>query len=119
MSNLQKTFSAAVLVGVAFFLVGAGGGPTISGDEAKSLVKKGALLLDVRTTGEFAGGHVEGAVNIPVGELEAKLSTVPAKKDQPIVVYCQSGRRSAAAKQILEKAGYSKVLDLGAKSNWK
>ena len=105
-------------MGAAFILVGAGG-PTISGDEARSLVKQGALLLDVRTVGEFASGHIEGAVNIPVGDLEAKLPALPAKKDQTIVVYCQSGRRSSAAKQILEKAGYSKVVDLGAKSNWK
>ena len=118
MTNLQKILSGAALVGAAFFLVGAGG-PTISGDEAKSLVKQGALLLDVRTTGEFAGGHVEGAVNIPVEELEAKLHAVPAKKDQTIVVYCQSGRRSSTARQILEKAGFSKVVDLGAMSNWK
>ena len=118
MSNFQKMLSGSALVGAAFLLVGAGG-PTISGDESRSLVKQGALLLDVRTEGEFAGGHVEGAVNIPVGDLAAKLPTFPAKKDQTIVVYCKSGRRSAAAKQTLEEAGYSKVVDLGAMSNWK
>lgn len=118
MSNTQKILSGALLIGVAVFLLGSGG-PTITGEEARALVKQGALLLDVRTTGEFAAGHVEGAVNIPVGDLEEKLGAVPAKKDQPIVVYCHSGRRSAAAKQVLEKAGFSKVVDLGAMSNWK
>jgi rhodanese-related sulfurtransferase len=106
---------ALALVGALFFLGGAGG-PTISSIEAKALVQQGALLLDVRTTGEFAGGHVAGALNIPVQELEAKL---PAEKDRAVVIYCASGRRSAAAREILLKAGYAKVFDLGAMSNWK
>ena len=106
---------ALALAGAVFFLVGAGG-PTISSDEAKALVKQGALLLDVRTAGEFASGHVEGAVNVPVQELEARL---PAEKDRAVVIYCQSGRRSAAAREMLLKAGFAKVFDLGAMSNWK
>lgn len=118
MSNLQKLLSGAVLVGAAFLFL-ATGGPTVTSDEARALVKQGAVLLDVRTQGEFAAGHVEGAVNVPVGELKTNLGQVAAKKDQPIVVYCQSGRRSAAAKTILEEAGFLKVVDLGAMSNWK
>ena len=114
----KKTSSivgALALVGAVFFLVGASE-PTISSDEAKALVRQGALLLDVRTTGEFASGHVEGAVNIPVQELETRL---PAEKDRAVVLYCQSGRRSAAAKDVLLEAGFTKVFDLGAMSNWK
>ena len=118
MSNTQKFLSGAVLVGAAFLFLGTGG-PTVTADEARALVKQGAVLLDVRTTGEFAEGHVAGAVNLPVSELEANLKEVPARKDQPIVVYCQSGRRSALAKKVLEEAGFSKVVDLGAMSNWK
>ena len=83
------------------------------------MTKKGALLLDVRTAQEFAAGHVEGATNVPVQELEGRLATLPAKKDQPIVVYCQSGHRSSRAAEILKKAGYTSVNDLGAMSNWK
>ncbi|MDP2273911.1 MAG: rhodanese-like domain-containing protein [Archangium sp.] len=118
MSNVQKLLSGAVLVGAAFLFLGTGG-PTVTADEARTLVKQGAVLLDVRTTGEFAAGHLEGAVNVPVGELKTNLAQVSAKKDQPIVVYCQSGRRSAAARKILEEAGFSRVVDLGAMSNWK
>lgn len=113
-----QVLGALAVAGALFFLLGAGG-PTITSDEARALVKQGALLLDVRTPGEFASGHVEGAINIPVQELEEKLASVPAKKDQPIVVYCQSGRRSAAAKQVLDKAGFARVSDLGAMTNWK
>jgi phage shock protein E len=118
MSNTQKMLSGALLVGAAALLF-ASGGPTITGAEARTLVAQGALLLDVRTAGEFAGGHVEGAVNVPIGELDEKLGALPAKKDQPIVVYCHSGRRSAAARQVLERAGFTKVVDLGAMSNWR
>ena len=111
----SSILGALALAGAVFFLVGAGK-PTISSDEAKALVRQGALLLDVRTTGEFASGHVEGAVNIPVQELETRL---PAEKDRAVVLYCQSGRRSAAAKDVLLRAGFTKVFDLGAMSNWK
>lgn len=119
MSKLKNVLVAVALGAAVMFLMGAGSGATITGDEAKALVKKGAFLLDVRTPQEFAAGHVEGATNIPVQELEAKLASVPAKKDQDVVVYCHSGRRSANAKQILEKAGWSKVHDFGAMTNWK
>ncbi len=96
------------------------GSPTVTGAQAQELVQKQqALLLDVRSPEEFAEGHLEKAVNIPVQQLESKLSTLADKKDQPIVVYCRSGRRSANAKTMLEKAGFTKVADLGAMSNWK
>ncbi len=111
----SSILGALALVGAVFFLVGAGE-PTISSDEAKALVRQGALLLDVRTSDEFGSGHVQGAVNIPVQELKARL---PAEKDRAVVLYCQSGRRSAAAKDVLLKAGFTKVFDLGAMSNWK
>lgn len=114
----QRILGAVALAGALFFFMAAGS-PTISSEQAKVLVKQGALLLDVRTPGEFAGGHLEGALNIPVQDLEAKLSTLPAKKDQDVVVYCQSGRRSSAAAEMLKKAGYTRVSDLGAMSNWK
>lgn len=76
-----------------------------------------ALLLDVRTTEEFAQGHVDGAVNIPVQNLQTRLEEVGAK-DKPVVVYCASGVRSARARRMLMEAGYQKVLDLGGMDNW-
>lgn len=85
--------------------------------EAKKLVKEGALLLDVRTPEEFAEGHLEGAKNIPVGELEKRLAEV-GDKGRPVVVYCRSGRRSESAKGILLKAGWKRVENLGGKDNW-
>lgn len=114
----KKVLAAILLAAGAFVLLGAGKA-SITSDEAHQLVKQGAFLLDVRTGEEFSSAHIEGAVNIPVQELESKLQSLPSKKDAPIVVYCHSGRRSAMAKEMLEKAGYSKVSDLGAMSNWR
>ena len=88
-----------------------------SGRDAKRMVEQGALLLDVRTPAEYAGGHLRGAVNIPVQELAARLAEVGVK-DRPIVVYCRSGHRSSNATDMLRGAGFTQVHDLGAMSRW-
>jgi rhodanese-related sulfurtransferase len=87
----------------------------VSSTEAHALVAAGATLLDVRSPGEFASGHIDGALLVPVDELDARLSEVP--QDRPVVVYCRSGSRSAHAASILGAAGYE-VHDLGGMSNW-
>ena len=74
------------------------------------------LLIDVRTPEEFASGHIEGAVNIPVEEMAGRLDEIPG--DTPIVVYCRSGNRSATAARILTEAGYAPVYDLGGIQDW-
>lgn len=92
-------------------------GGEVSGSEARRLVADGARLVDVRTPGEFAAGHLPGAVNIPVQELDRRMAELDAK-DRPIVLYCRSGNRSGHAARMLEGAGYSQVHDLGAMSRW-
>lgn len=74
------------------------------------------LLLDVRTPEEFATGHIPGAVNISLQTLESRLSSIPA--DQPVVIYCRSGNRSATAAQILAAAGYPNIYDMGGILAW-
>ena len=74
------------------------------------------FLLDVRTPDEFATGHIHGAANIAVETLENHLSEVP--RDEPVVVYCHSGNRSAQAARILAQAGYTNVYDLGGINTW-
>lgn len=88
----------------------------VSSAQAHELVSKGALLLDVRTPQEYQRGHVDNARNIPVDVLQDRLSELP--KDQPIVVYCQSGKRSARAMSMLKGAGFSQIYDLGGIANW-
>jgi len=105
---------AAVLLVGYMLLARRGDVPTA---EARRLVEGGARLVDVRTPEEFAGGHIEGAVNIPVQELDRRMSEL-GPKDAAIVVYCRSGARSAQAANMLKSAGYGSVHNLGAMSRW-
>ena len=74
------------------------------------------VLVDVRTPEEYAAGFIAGSVNIPLQELDARLSEIP--RDVPVVVYCRSGNRSAQAADILTRNGYSEVYDLGGIIDW-
>ncbi|MBK8582324.1 MAG: rhodanese-like domain-containing protein [Flavobacteriales bacterium] len=78
-----------------------GMGPKV---DLKELRKNGATLLDVRTTGEFAGGHVKGAINIPLDKLQQQLKKLP--KDKVVIACCLSGGRSGQAVSILKAEGY-------------
>ena len=90
----------------------------ISSAEARMLVaERGARLLDVRTPGEFASGHLDGALNIPVSELGQSLQKV-GPKQTPVVVYCASGSRSATAARVLRAHGWQTVRNLGAMARW-
>jgi phage shock protein E len=84
---------------------------------ARSLVDAGAVLLDVRSEGEFTERHVDGALNIPLQALAARLHELPGK-DEPIVVHCRSGMRSASAADLLRRAGWRNVHDIGGFPPW-
>ncbi|RME14476.1 MAG: rhodanese-like domain-containing protein [Bdellovibrio sp.] len=90
---------------------------------AKKLVEEqGALLLDVRTPGEYERGHIKGAKLLPIQDFERQIQKIEewtkGDKSKPIVVYCQSGGRAARAKEILLKYGYKKVTNLGGYQDW-
>jgi phage shock protein E len=90
---------------------------------ARRLVREeGALLLDVRSQGEFDSGHVDGAKLIPHTEIDARIDEVlqaqGGDKHKPIVVYCRSGRRSGMAKKALVGHGFDQVTNLGGMNNW-
>jgi rhodanese-related sulfurtransferase len=74
------------------------------------------VLIDVRTPGEFAGGHIANAINISVETLAGQLAQIPT--DRPVIVYCRSGNRSSQAANILRRAGYTQVYDLGGIIRW-
>ncbi|HXF64120.1 MAG TPA: rhodanese-like domain-containing protein [Caldilineaceae bacterium] len=78
--------------------------------------QKPHLLVDVRTAQEFRDGHIPGAVNIDLQQLPARLHEIP--RDQPVVLYCRSGQRSAAAARLLAQAGYQDLYDLGGIIAW-
>ena len=109
-------FIAASVTGLLFFFFGCGRSDFRPG--VKELIDKGALVVDVRTPQEFATGHYEGSVNIPLGELESKIELF-GDKEKNIIVYCRSGNRSSMAKKILEKHGYKKVVDGGGLQDMK
>ena len=70
------------------------------------------LILDVRSSREYAAAHVPGAINIPHTELAGRLSELGIDKSDELVVYCRSGRRAALAEQVLAEAGYTSVRSL-------
>ena len=86
----------------------------ISCSEALNKVNHGAMLVDVRTTAEFADGALPGALNVPHDQIGARLNEFPADKNRVIVVYCKSGRRSEMGRVTLVKNGYRHVVNAGA-----
>lgn len=71
-------------------------------DSVKDFVEKGAVIIDVRTVGEFSGGHIKGSKNIPLDSIFSKVNEIK-KLNKPVIVCCQSGMRSAQAASILKK----------------
>ena len=76
------------------------------------LVKDGAIILDVRSKGEYAGGHIRGSINISVDTLANNLDKLK-DKNKPVITCCASGMRSASAKNILISKGYTQVYNGG------
>lgn len=86
--------------------------------EIDEVIAQGAVIIDVRTPGEFSGGHAKGAVNIPLDQIEAKLPSI-RKYKKPLVLCCASGMRSARAKAFLANQGISDLYDAGSWRNLK
>lgn len=80
---------------------------------------QGALVIDVRSPGEFSSDRVPGAINIPLGELRESLPRQVEDKQQVLLVHCLSGGRSAIAQQQLKGLGYVNVYNLGSLSRAK
>jgi len=85
----------------------------VNAELAKQLIEDGALLIDVRGPDEFSGGHLNGAVNIPLDIIESRIDDF---KQCKVMVYCASGMRSQMAKHKLTNAGLTEVYDLGGKN---
>ena len=92
----------------------------ITQEEAKSLMdsEKDYIILDVRTVEEFSEGHIEGAILIPDYEIGEKAEETLPDKNQLILVYCRSGRRSKLASAELAKMGYTNVKEFGGIIDW-
>ena len=92
----------------------------ISGEEAKKLMdsEKDYIIIDARTDEEFQEGHIEGAILIPEYEIGERAEKELPTKEQLILVYCRSGRRSKIASQALADLGYTKVKEFGGIIDW-
>ena len=102
-----------IVIALIVFKIFTGGSLMADKNEVKDKIKNGALVVDVRSVGEFSGGHYNGALNIPVDEVQRRISEFGNNKDKEIILYCRSGGRAGSAKQMLESAGFKKVTNAG------
>ena len=92
----------------------------ITAEEAKQIMdsEEGCIILDVRTQEEYDQGHIPGAILIPDTEIKTKAEEVLTDKDQLILVYCRSGRRSKIAAEALVELGYTNIREFGGIIDW-
>lgn len=110
---LQGTFEVVDFQAPAYHEVNAAEG-------ARLIANVKPFVLDVRTPGEFAEGHLAGATLLPVQELQRRLDELAAHKGEPVFVYCHSGNRSTVAAKLLVDAGFTNVTNLRKGINdWK
>lgn len=77
------------------------------------MINNNALLIDVRTEGEFHDGHLSGAKLIPISQVASRIAEFGEDKDREIVLYCKGGVRAAKAEKILKANGYTQVVNAG------
>ena len=92
----------------------------ISQEEAKEMMDtQEVIILDVREQDEYDGGHIPGAVLLPVGTIdETTAAEVIPEKDSTVLVYCRSGNRSRTASSALAELGYTNIYEFGGINTW-
>ena len=109
--NWTTTLIIAAIVAVIFMIKKSG---QISAKDALEKVRNGALVIDVRSPGEFNSGHLTTAINIPLDEIETALPKRVKDKNQVLLLHCASGMRSGMAKSKLNGMGYTNAFNLGS-----
>ncbi len=106
-----------IAMGAFFFLnkPGSDSANNANFDTVQADIQSGGQLIDVRTPSEYAAGHIKGAINLSLQDMQAG-SLPKVAKTQTVYVYCRSGSRSGTATSLLKNAGYQNVGDLGAMS---
>lgn len=96
------------------------GGPWVTTLQATHLInREDALVLDVREPAEYAKGHILGAKNAPLAELERRVAEFARFKSRPVIVLCESGNRATNAIGILRRGGFASVYNLaGGLAAW-
>jgi phage shock protein E len=82
--------------------------------EEEIIIDENSTVIDVRTEQEYKAGHLKNSINIPHGEIKDTIAEHVRDKNQKIIVYCRSGRRSDIAKKTLDEMGYTNVINAGA-----
>ncbi len=90
----------------------------INGEVENAKANEKSVILDVRTAGEYKGGHIPNSINIPVDEI-GNVAKKYSDKTTPLYIYCLSGARSAGATRILKDMGYETVVDMGGIGRYK
>ena len=92
----------------------------ITAQQAKEIMdtQEGYIILDTRTQEEYDEGHIPGAILIPYDEITEKAEGILTDKDQLILVYCRSGRRSKIAAQSMVELGYTNIKEFGGIIDW-
>ena len=109
--NWTTTLIIAAIVAVIYMMKKSG---QISAKDALEKLKNGALVIDVRSAGEFSSGHLAKAINIPLDEIETALPKRVKDKNQVFLLHCASGMRSGMAKSKLIGMGYANAFNLGS-----
>jgi len=99
-------------------MFGSSGRNYISQAQAKEMMNDDVIILDVREDYEFASGHIENAVTLPLGMLQSDIAKVTSEKEKTLLVYCLSGARSASAVRLLHSMGYKNAYNIGGISSW-
>ena len=86
----------------------------ISENGAADHLQNGALIIDVRNPGEFAAGHLERAINMPLPQIDSMIGARVTDKNQVLLLHCQSGSRSGMARKRLIALGYTQAYNLGS-----
>lgn len=86
----------------------------ISEDAAVAHLKEGAVLIDVRSPAEFSTGHLKGAINLPVQQIDTLIVNRVKDREKVVLLHCQSGTRSGVAKKKLDALGYTRAYNLGS-----
>ncbi|MBR3377116.1 MAG: rhodanese-like domain-containing protein [Mogibacterium sp.] len=119
----KELLSVITLIMASAFLLGACIGLSykrISQNKAMKIMEEetGYLIVDVRRPDEFAEGHIEGAINVPNEEIADEMPEKLPDKDQLLLVYCRTGRRSKEAAEKLAKIGYTNIYEIGGINTW-
>jgi rhodanese-related sulfurtransferase len=105
---------------VLFKLMGSRGIVQVNAESAREMVKDpGIVIVDVRTPPEFRGGHIKGAIPIPLAEMGGRIGSLASYRDRQVLVYCLSGNRSMTASRVLRKNGFNRVANMkGGMNAW-